>query len=236
MKIAMTSTNRPVALNEDGTWKYLEPAGSAREKLQKLPQSENVVAFFKDMFDRLGIEIVDSDEKFTCIHLGNKIVFEDNIDEQNIDFSVRVYAYQIDRFINDIKTGYKDPIARFRLVREFFRMAPRGSRSLLSNAIVTNSVFRKLINSKDLLHVYLTSPDKNEESDATYTFFFVNGAWHLVQGLTGTPDRVFRLSVDDAFELHRHIFSGTRDTKLTDIPKLAKWYMDWRGHVEIKAA
>jgi hypothetical protein len=236
MKIATTSTNQPVALNEDGSWQYLEPSGSALHKLQELEQSAEVVTFFKGLFNRVGIEVVDSNERVTCIHRVNEISFEEGIDEEAVDFCVRVYAYQIDRFIANVKTGYRDPLAHFRLMREFFGMSAQGGRSLLNNPIVTNAVFRKLINAKNLLHVHLLSPDKNAESDATYTLFFVNGSWNLAQGLVGEPDRIFRLSTDDALDLHRHVFVGTRDTKLTDVPKLAKWYTDWRSRVEAEAA
>jgi hypothetical protein len=230
MKIAMTVTNQPVELKDDGTWQYLKPSGSALEKLRGLEQPADVVLLFKDMFDRVGLQILDSDERFTCIHKGNKITFEDGIDEDSVDFCVSIYSYQIDRFIADVKIGYKDPLSHFRLAREFFRFPQHGGKSLLNNPILTNSTFRKLIHSKNLLH------NKDEESDATYTVFFVNGSWNLASGLVGDPERVFRLSVDDALELNRHIFTASRDTKLTDMPKLAKWYVDWRDRVEVKAA
>lgn len=236
MKIAMTSTNQPIALNNDGTWQYLKASGSCLEKMQQMEQPESVVKFFSDLFDRLGIYIVDSTEKFTCIDCGDRIEFEDGIDEDKVDFCVSLYSFQIDRFIADVGAGYSDPLAHFRLVKEFFRMPSHDKKSLLNSPLLNNSAFRKLIHSKNLLHVHLISPDKNAEDDATFTLFFVKGNWNLTQGLVGEPERVFRLSADDALELNRRMFSASRDKKITALPELAKWYINWRERVEVKAA
>lgn len=236
MKIAMTSANQPIVLNEDGTWQYLKPSGSCLEKMRKLEQPESVVKFFSELFDRLGIKIIDSTEKLICIHHGDRIEFEDGIDEESVDFCVSLYSFQIDRFIADVNAGYSDPLAHFRLVREFFRMPSHDEKSLLHNSLLDNSTFRKLIHSKNLLHVHLISPDKSAEDDATFTLFFVNGSWNLTHGLVGEPERIFRLSADDALELNRRIFSASQEKKITALPELAKWYINWRERVEVKAA
>jgi len=236
MKIAMTSAHQPIGLNDDGSWQYLKPTGSSLQKLKHMDQPDNVVEFFRDLFERLGVEIVDSDEKFTCIHRGDRVDFEAGINQENVDFCISLYSYQIDRFIADVNAGYSEPISRFRLVREFFRIPNRSGKSLINNPILTNPAFRKLIHSKNLLHVYLLSPDKNEEADTTYTLFFVNGSWNLAHGLVGEPERIFHLSAEDTLELNRHIFKATRDMKVSALPELAKWYIGWRERVEVKAA
>ena len=236
MKIAMTSANQPVALNEDGTWQLLKPSASAMQKLQAAEQQPEILDFFKKLFERIGVEIVDSDERFTCVHHGDKIEFEDGIDEGLVDFCVRVYAYQIDRFLAALREGYTEPLARFRLVREIFRSSYQAGNSFFNNPVSTNPAFRKIINAKNLLHVHLLSPNKDEEQDATFTFFFVNGGWNLAQGLVGEPERTFRLSADEAIALHSHVLSATRGSTLIEFPKLAKWYIDWRARVEDKAA
>lgn len=232
MKLATTPANRTVLLKDDGTWEYVEAEGFALEKLRKVRPSDKVVAMFGELFRSMGLEVIDTGETLTCIHEGARVRFEEGIDESAVDFSLRIHSYQIDRLIQNIEAGYEDPLGRFRLIREFFGMSPRGRKGLLNNPVVTNSAFRKLIDAKNLLHIYLLSPDPDEECDATFTLFFVNGGWNIATGLSGEPERTFRLTVEDAFEVYRNVFTGG----VGDIARLAKWYTGWREKVEVAAA
>jgi hypothetical protein len=235
MRSIVVFKNQPIELREDGTWSYLRSEGSTIEKLRKAKQTGEIVTFFSGLFDKLGLEVLDTSEKISCILRSGKIDFEQGVDEGSVDLLLPLYGYQVDRLIENAASGFKDHLSRFRIVKEFFNCLPRHSGKLLNSGVATNTTFRKLINSKDLLHLHLTSPDTSEEPDATYTLFFVNGGWNTAMGLSGRPDRTFRVSADDAFDLLRHGFAAEK-AGLTDLPQLAAWYHKWREKVEVKAA
>jgi hypothetical protein len=225
---------RPVELLENGTWAYLSAKGSALERLQKAQLSRETVDLFRGLFKKAGLDVVDTGEKITCTFAGDGLKFELGSDDAELQFHVKLYSYQVDWLVENAKTGFEGPLSRFRLVREILKALPTQSRGLLDNSFVTNATFRKLIHSKDLMHLYLVSPDQNEEEDSTFTFFFVNGRWNLAAGLAGRPDRVFRMTSDDAFDLLRYGFGATQAGPL-DLAKLAAWYVGWRQKVEVAA-
>lgn len=235
MKIAITSTGEAVALHDNGTWKVLKFKGSGLEKLRNVEQNRGAVEFLGKLFKQIGVRVIDSNEAFTCINRDHRIDFKEGIEQNEVDFCLNVHGYQIDRFINELNSGFQNPTARFRILREIFRASIGGEKSFLNNNITTNVAFRKLIGSKDLLHLYILSPDKTFEQDATFTLFFVNGKWNLAEGLAGDPDRIFRISADDAIELQSRAKQFMHDVSLMDIPKIAQWYKDWRGRVEAAA-
>ena len=97
MQRVITPDQKVVVLNEDGTWKYSSPVGSMLEKLKSLALSANIVEMFKGLFERLGVQVIDTGEAFTCIHHGNRIEFASGVKETEVDFIVKVYAFQLER-------------------------------------------------------------------------------------------------------------------------------------------
>jgi hypothetical protein len=227
--------HKPILINSDGTWRLLTAQGSALEKMRAAAQLPEVLELFRGLFETIGLEIVDTGETVTCHHRGDRIEFEPGLTTADYDGILKIYDYQLDSVLENAKTGYNDTMARFKLVREFLTALPESGKTLLNNSFVTNPAFRKLIHSKDLMHLHLVSPDHAQEPDATYTLFFVNGCWNVARGLSGAPDRVFRLLPEDALELLRRGISA-KHAGVIDMAKLAKWYVDWRERVEVKAA
>jgi hypothetical protein len=211
----------------------LKIAGGAVERLNKASQSREFGQLIDGLFSQIGLEVLDTREKLTCRHQGDHVDVREGVDPDQVDFHLKLYSYQIDRLIENARTGYQDPLARFRLTREFLDALPHYVSRLLNNSVVTNSAFRNLIHAKDLIHVHLVSPDSSQEPDVTYTLFFVNGAWHVTKGLVGNAERVFKLSADDGLDLMRHGHQATK-CGLAQIPKFAQWYVDWRKKVEVK--
>ena len=221
-------------LKKDSTWSYLEPSPELKiDKLRAAKQPEEVVKLFEGLFERMGVNIIETDEKFTVIHCGNEIKFEAGIDETNIDYFLNIYGYQIDYVVHNIEDGYKDDLAKFYLIRQFFISSPSGKNNLLNNPLISNPLLRWIIKGKNLIHVYLVSPDPSKEQDAHYTLFYLNGHWNIAQGLVSEPKRIFRVTIDDAMELEKNIFSGMKNNSLKNWMQLAKWYIDWRSRVEV---
>lgn len=222
-----------VVIKEDGTWSNMEISTEPKiEKLRSIEQPENVVKLFEGLFDRMGVNVIETDEEFTAIHHGSNISFESGIDPNNVDFILNIYGYQVDYVINNIVTGYTDELAKFYLIRQFFISTPQGKNNLLNNPLVSNPVLRWMIKGKNIVHVYLLSPDLELEKDARFTLFHLNGHWNIAQGLVSKPKRIFRITVEDAMELEKNIFSGMRNNSLKNWMQLTKWYVNWRSRVE----
>ena len=232
MRVVTRFKDQMVELFEDGSWRPVLAGGSALERLRAAVVPSQVKTMLTGLFDRVRIEVIETGEKVTAYQRGGEFMFEPDDGSAAVDFDLRVHSYQIDNLIENAAQGYADALARFRLVREFFQALPSRVQSILSHGITTNAAFRKLINSKDMLHLYLVSPDPSAEADAAFTVFFVNGSWNVAQGLAGKPDRVFRMTVDQALELLRHGLAASKASML-DLPKLAHWYIQWRRGVEV---
>ncbi len=177
VKRIITSDQKVVILNDDGTWQYATSSGSTLEKWKSLELSADVIGLFKGLFEKLGVRIIDTGEALTCIQRGDQIEFALGVDEDSVDFTVQVYGFQVDRLAEHIATGKIDELERFRIAREFFGRNSRGKANILSNPLISNSILRRLIGGKNLIHMYLISPDPEQEENATFTLIYVNKGW-----------------------------------------------------------
>ena len=235
MQRVITPDQKVVVLNEDGTWKYSSPVGSMLEKLKSLALSANIVEMFKGLFERLGVQVIDTGEAFTCIHHGNRIEFASGVKETEVDFIVKVYAFQLERLAEQVSKGHIDEVEQFRIARELFSSVSVGKANILNNPLMSNSVLRRVIRGKNLVHVHLLSPDLKQEENATFTLIYINERWLAIRGLHGEPKRVFRVSVTDATDLQKHLLAGMKARKMSEWGKIAKWYIEWRKKVEAPA-
>ena len=233
VKRIITSEQKVVNLNEDGTWQYATSSGSTLEKWKSLELPENVTGLFQGLFEKLGVRIIDTGEALTCIQRGDQLEFAMAIDEDSVDFTVQVYGFQVDRLAEHIETGEIDELERFRIAREFFGRSSRGKANVLSNPLISNSILRRLIGGKNLIHMYLISPDPEQEENATFTLIYVNEGWLVIPGLHGEPERVFRVSVADVLELQRRLFAGMKAGSWREWIKIGRWYVGWRKKVEV---
>jgi len=235
MKFIELPNGEVIALKNDHTWSYMEPSADLKiEKLRAAKQPEKVVKLFEGLFERMGVHIIETSEKFTVIHRGEDIIFEEGVDDANVDYIMNIYGYQVDYVIQNIENGYEDDLAKFYLIRQFFTSSPSGKNNLLNNPLLSNPLLRWIIKGKNLVHVYLVSPNPDEERDARFTLFHLNGHWNIAQGLVSQPKRVFRITTEDAMELEKNIFSGMRNNSLKNWLQLTRWYIDWRNRVEVK--
>ena len=233
MQIAITRDDKVVELKENGTWSYPATSISCLEKCRTIEQTAELIALVDGLFERLEVHILDTGEEFTCTHRGDRIDFEEVLDKNSVDFGVQLYSFQIDRVVEYAAAGYKDEMARFYLARELFPTTSLGKRNTLNHPLTYNPIFRWMINGKNLIHVYLKSPDPSDSADAPYTLFFLNGHWHVTKGTYGEAKRVFRISVQEAWELQRRMYFGMKNNSWKQWYKIAKWYVGWRKKVEV---
>ena len=236
IKRIITSDQKVINLNDDGTWQYAASSGSTLEKWKSLELPADMIGFFKGLFENLGVQIIDSGEAFTCIQRGDKIEFVPGVDEDSVDFSLHLYGYQVERLAEHIAKGDINELERFRIAREFFGRSSSGKANVLNNPLISNVFLRRLIGGKNLIHVYLISPDPEQEENATFTLIYVNNGWLVIPGLQGKPERIFRVSAADALELQRHLFAGMKAGSWLEWLKVGRWYVSWRKKVEVPLA
>ena len=233
MRTVITPDRKAVVLAGDGTWTYASSPGSVLERWKSLTVPPQVVELFRGAFERLGFRIVDTGEAFTCLHRGDRVEFAAGLDPAAVDLTVEIYAYQADRLGAQLAGGDVDELERFRIVREMLAGAS-AKFGAVDNPLSSRPSLRRLIRAKNLIHVYLTSPDPAQEPDSTFTIIHVNRRSLLVPGLHGTPERVFRLRVADALELQRVLAQGLKGGGVTKWLKIAKWYVAWRKKVQVR--
>ena len=190
--LLITRDNRVVNLKEDGTWEYATSLQSSLDTWQDIEQTPAALGFFKDLFNRAGVRVLDTDEAFTCVQTSRGIEFIDGLDEDSVDYTVQIYAYQVERLADYLQTEGIDEIEQYRIVRSLY--APIASAALKNTAVLrfmNNSLISLLINRKRVVHIELLSSDPGQENHAYYTHFGClqamadvgRASWHSIQGV-----------------------------------------------------
>lgn len=235
MTTVVTPDHKVVELHDDGTWKYAAASSSVLDQLKTLSIPPAVVEPTKGMFSKIGVRVIDTGEAFTCIHLGDRVEFASGVIEASVDFTARVYQYQLRRLADYIRRGRLDEVEQFRIVCAFFASGS-GGRHIMANPLMSSPVLRRIVRGKNLMHVTLVSPAPAEEPDAPYTIIFINGEQLVVPGLHGKPLRILRVPFDEAIALQKNLFAGLKAGKTpSKWIKIAKWYVEWRKRVEVPA-
>ena len=208
------------------------------EKFQSIRQYPAAVDLFALLFEKAGIRVVDTGEEFSCYHRGTHIDFEERFDEANVDYVLELNTTQVDHLIELASNRVIDDARRYRILRTLFGPAIGASVNpfdclkgiTVSNPLLSNRLFRRLLRMEDLIHVYIRSPIR-DEPEVGHTLVFERKEWLVFPGLHGEPGRVFRLTVDDALEFHKHAFNALKTDSRTGWLTFARWYLKWRKRV-----
>lgn len=200
---------------------------SSMGKWQALTQPPGVVEFFRGLFERVGVKIIETGEAFTGRHKGDKIEFAAGINEPEVDFTVDITTEQVDRLSSHVDSGTLGTAEEFRIVRTLFTPATQAT---LRNPMLANGLLRRLNGVEDLIHVHLRSP-VDEEEDVSHTLIYAAGQWVVIPGLHGKPRRVFDLTMANALEYHRRILDAIHKDSFANWLAFASWYRKWRKEV-----
>lgn len=200
---------------------------SSMNTWQALTQPPGVVAFFKGLFDSVGVKIVETGESFTGRHLGDRIDFIPDINESGVDFTISVTLEQVDGLAASVTAGELGTLQEYRIVRTLFTPAAQAT---LRNPIMSSPILRKLNGVEDLIHVNLRAPS-SEVQDASHTLIYAARQWIVVPGLLGKPRRIFELTMADALEYHRRAHDTIHKNTLGAWWSFGNWYRSWRKTV-----
>jgi hypothetical protein len=201
------------------------------EKWRAVVQTPEIVDFFRGTFERAGIRITDTNEAFTCIHQGDRIEFEPQLDESEVDYTVPIESYQVDRLAEEATAGTLSEIEQFRVLRALFSPATAAT---LKNPVLSHGLLRRLSAVEDLIHVRLQSPDPDQEPHTAHTLVHAAGQWLVFVGLHGRPRRTFELSMGDAIDYQRRVFHAMKQNKPLAWIRFASWYLSWRKRVSAR--
>ena len=87
-------------------------------------QTPELVEYFDNVFQRLGIEVEETGERFTIEHTGSELILSDGIDESNVDFIVPIKLQNIQNMINHSKDGKIDSSESWRILDVLFTVSP----------------------------------------------------------------------------------------------------------------
>ena len=176
------------------------------------------------------MHVIDTGEQFTCVIREDHVAFDDTLNENNVDYVVEIYSYQIDLLSKYISDGDLSDIEQFRILKVLVKSEIKGANHPLKNPMMSSTILRWLIRGKSVLHVNLISPNQKLEGNGHYTFLHANG-WVVFEGLHGTPQRILNVSLEDALELQRKFYESMKADSWSQWFKTAKWYKKWRKRV-----
>ena len=208
------------------------------DKLKSIEQTPDTLELFGKLFEAAGIRISDSREEFSCYHQGTYIEFKDVLDEASVDYVIELTTTQVNNLLELMSTKHIDDIRRYRILSTLFTPAIDAAVNpfhclqgiTVSNPLLSNRLFRRLLRMEDLIHVYITPPVQ-QEAAIGHTLVFKQKEWLVSPGLQGNPGRVFRLTVDDALEFHQHAFNALKTDSRIGWLAFARWYLRWRKRV-----
>ena len=191
-------------------------------------QTPELVEYFDNVFQRLGIEVEETGERFTIEHTGSELILSDGIDESNVDFIVPIKLQNIQNMINHSKDGKIDSSESWRILDVLFTPLTKVT---LQTPVLAVNWRRKLAGIEDLIHVYLINPEGGEASK--HTLIYIKGEWLVLKGLHGTPKRTYRMSPENSLDYQRVIFKAIKKDTFFGWMKFASWYKKWRKGMSV---
>ena len=202
------------------------------DKFRSIRQYPEAVEFFSLLFEKAGIRIIETGEEFTCYHLDTYIGFESRLDQTSVDYVVELNRVQVDHLVELASNREINDAKQYRILSILFGPAIEASVNPFhcmkgitgSSPLLSNRLFRRLLRMEDLIHVYIRHPI-SEEPEIGHTLVFEEKEWSVSSGLHGEPGRVFRLTVDDALEFHKHAFAALKTNSNIGWLTFARWYL-----------
>ena len=196
---------------------------SSLDAWENILQTPELLLYFNDVFDHLGIIIEETDEKFTIHHLDEEFIFEEGIVESAVDFIVPLKLENIENMMLHAKDGKIDSSESWRILNVLFTPLTEVT---LQNPVLSVNWRRKLAGVEDLTHVYLLNPDGEEASK--HSLIYIKGQWLVLKGIHGNPKRTYRMTPEDSLEYQRTLFKALKQDTFWGWIKFSTWYKKWR--------
>ena len=196
---------------------------SSLDAWKSILQTPELLSYFDNVFDNLGITIEETGEEFTIHHAGDKFIFSKGIVKDEVDFIVPIKLENIENMINHAQDGKIDASESWRILDVLFTPLTKVT---LQNPVLSVNWRRKLAGVEDLTHVYLLNP-KGEEA-SKHTLIYVKGQWLVLKGLHGSPRRTYRMTPEESLEYQRVIFKALKKDTFLGWIQFASWYKKWR--------
>ncbi len=204
---------------------------SSMEAWRAAMQPPSAVAFFRGLFERAGVRVTDTGEAFTCIHRGDRIEFEDRLDDDAVDFTVDISSEQVELMLAAVGDGTLDAGEQYRIMSHLAAPAARGAfrRPAIRNRFLRELLFK--IGRAEMLMLVRLVPPPNEPETPGYTVMYVNGQTLVVPGFFGKVQHEYRLTVAHALEFQRRLLAARRANQLRSWLSFARWYGKLRRQV-----
>ena len=196
---------------------------SSMDAWKGILQTPEIISYFEDVFESLGVSIEETGETFTIHHKGDKLIFEEGIIEDEVDFIVPLKLENIENMILHSKDGTIDSSESWRILDVLFTPLTRVT---LEAPVLSVNWRRKLAGVEDLTHVYLLNP--NGEEASKHTLVYVKGQWLVLKGIYGKPRRTYRMTPEESIEYQRAVFKALKKNSLWGWMKFSIWYKKWR--------
>jgi hypothetical protein len=201
---------------------------SALEMWSDIVQTPELVNYFRDVFDKIGITIQETGEQFTVIHKGDAFGFMLGV-ETDVDCVVPLRLENAANLVKHARDGRFDPQEAWQIIGVLFTPLTRAT---LRHPYFAQGWLRRLAGVEDLIHVCLVDPDGAQQ--VCHTLVFAARQWLVIPGLHGNPQRIFYLTSSDALEFQRHIHRAIRENSMSGWWQFAEWYRGWRISVSEK--
>lgn len=197
---------------------------SAVDLLQQIAQTEELVGFFSDMFDVMGITIEETGEELTVRISEDGIAIAAGLPDE-YDFLVPLKMENITNMVDHAEGGSLTEFAVWRIASVLFTPLTRET---LKNPVMSNGYLRRLARVEDLIHVKLVGPQ--DQQVFSHTLTYAAGQWLVAEGLHGEPKRVFTLTGEQCINYQRQVFKAIRTNRLKGWLDFMTWYTKWRAN------
>ena len=198
---------------------------TALEAWRAIPQTPQILEYFRGIFDIIGITIEETGEELAIAIEDDRIRIEAGLPE-NPDFVVPLKWQNVENMVAHAEDGMIDAHESWRIVSVLFTSLTQAT---LYNPVMASNIGRRISRVEDLTHVYLIAPDGQEAT--CHTLAYLKKQWLVIPGLYGKPKRTFRMSAEESIDYQRKVFEAIKANSIREWLRFSKWYRAWRPTV-----
>ncbi|MDX1653232.1 MAG: hypothetical protein R3277_12110 [Brumimicrobium sp.] len=203
-------------------------AQKTMEEWESLLDKKELADYFSGMFNKLGIVVNETSERFTVIHQGDHFELREGINEEEVDYVVNLGLNNIADMRAHGADDIIDESESFKIMATLFTPLTQAS---LQIPTLSRPFLRKISGVENHIHVHLISPNKTDT--VSHTLIYLNKDWIVIPGVHGDAKRIFHLSASEAIDYQRKVFDAMQKDSMKGWRKFRKWYLNWRKGVSI---